>query len=125
VSKRNIIFISALIFSYIGMVLYLSYRYPEQSDPIIHVLFGIAFIGAAVIGVFISRKFEKTKGTLRIIKVLFASYAVAFATWMLGSVLLLPLVGYAGFELLAEPIFGILLLGGALLLTPIVAWKLK
>lgn len=86
--------------------------------------FGIVLIGAAVLGVLLSKGSSKKKGMFRAFKVLFASYALAFAAWMLGSVLLLPLLGYKGFELVGTPIFVYLLLGLTLLVSPFVARKL-
>lgn len=72
----------------------------------------------------LSKGTSKKKGVFRAFKVLFASYALAFATWMMGSVLLLPLFGYQGFELLGTPIFMYLLLGLTLLVSPFIARKL-
>lgn len=122
--KRNLIFIGALAISYLLMVAFLSYQYPEQVNILMQATFGIVLIGAAVLGVLLSKGSSKKKGMFRAFKVLFASYALAFAAWMLGSVLLLPLLGYKGFELVGTPIFVYLLLGLTLLVSPFVARKL-
>lgn len=106
------------------MVAFLSYQYPEQVNILMQATFGIVLIGAAVLGVLLSKGSSKKKGMFRAFKVLFASYALAFAAWMLGSVLLLPLLGYKGFELVGTPIFVYLLLGLTLLVSPFVARKL-
>ena len=123
-NKRNLIFIGALAISYLLMVAFLSYQYPEQVNVLLQSTFGIALVGAAVIGVLLSKGTSKKKGIYRAFKVLFASYALAFAAWMLGSVLLLPLLGHKGFELVGTPMFLYLLLGLTLLLSPFVARKL-
>lgn len=86
--------------------------------------FSIVLVGAAVIGALLSKGSSRKNGVFRAFKVLFASYALAFATWMLGSVLLLPLFGYKGFELVGTPMFIYLLLGLSLLVSPFVARKL-
>ena len=124
-AKRSIILLTALVLSYIGMVWYISHNYPEQSNLVHYIAFGVALICAGVAGIFFSHLDIKVKGIIRIIKILFASYAVVFATWMLVSVILLPVLGYTGFELISNPMFGVFLLFGTLLLSPIVAKKLK
>ena len=124
-NKRNLIFIGALAISYLMMVAYLSYHYPEQVNILMQATFGIILVGAAVIGILISKGSSKKKGIFRVFKVLFASYALAFAMWMLGSVLLLPLLGYKGFESVGTPIFTYLLLGLMILVSPFVARKLS
>jgi hypothetical protein len=53
------------------------------------------------------------------LKYVYGSFAMAFAIWMLGSVILLPFVGYAGFELLQKPWSGVGFLLLALVLLPI------
>ena len=123
-NKRNLILIGALAISYLLMVAFLSYQYPEQVTVLMQATFGIVLIGAAVIGIFLGKGASKRKGIFRAFKVLLASYAIAFAVWMLGSVLLLPLLGYKGFELVGKPMFIYLLLGLTLVLSPFVARKL-
>lgn len=123
-NKRNLIFVGALTISYLLMVAFLSYQYPEQVNVLMQATFGVILVGVAVIGVLFSKGSSRKKGVFRALKVLFASYALAFATWMLGSVLLLPLFGYKGFELVGTPMFIYLLLGLSLLVSPFVARKL-
>ncbi len=123
-NKRNLIFIGALAISYLLMIAFLSYQYPEQVNVLMQVTFGIVLVGVAVIGVLASKGSRKKKGIIRAFKVLFASYALAFASWMLGSVLLLPIVGHKGFQLLDKPIFIYLLLGLALVISPFISKRL-
>ena len=123
-TKRNLILVGVLAFSYLLMTAYLSYRYPEQSDLLFQIAFGVVLIGAAIIGLKVSKGSSAKKGIFRALKILFASYALAFAAWMLGSALLLPLFGYAGFELLKKPIFMYILLGLTLAVSPVVAKRL-
>ena len=49
-TKRNLIFIGALTISYLLMVAFLSYQYPEQVNNLIPVTFGIVLVGVAAIG---------------------------------------------------------------------------
>ena len=106
------------------MIAFLSYQYPEQVNVLMQATFGIVLVGVAVIGVLASKGSTKKKGIIRAFKVLFASYALAFASWMLGSVLLLPIVGHKGFQLLDKPIFIYLLLGLALVISPFISKRL-
>jgi len=123
-NTRNLIFIGALTISYLLMVAFLSYQYPDQVNVLMQATFGIVLIGAAVIGMLLSKGSSKKKGIFRALKVLFGSYALAFAAWMLGSVLFLPFLGYKGFELVGTPMFMYLLLGLTVLVSPFVARKL-
>ena len=123
-NKRNLIFIGALAISYLFMVAFLSYQYPEQVNILMQATFGIVMVGVAVIGVLLSKGPSKKKGVFRAFKILFASYALAFATWMLASVLLLPIFGFEGFMLVEKFWFGYLLLGMTLLAAPFVAKRL-
>ncbi len=53
--KRSIVLISVLAISYAVMVLYISHHYPEQSNPLFSILFGLALVGMAVIGFILNR----------------------------------------------------------------------
>lgn len=124
-NTRSIFLIGALALSYIGMVLYLSNSYPEQTDPVLFISFGVLLIGAATLSAFISTKPRGAKGLFRGIKVLLASYAITFGIWMLGSIITLPFSGYSSFELVSKPYFGLAFIICTFLLIPLVAKKLK
>ena len=123
-TKRNILLIGVLAFSYLAMVAYLTYRYPEQGSVLSQLTFGIVLVGAAVIGLLLKRGKKRGRGVLRALKVLAASYAIAFAVWMLCSVILHPLIGYEGFLLVGQPILFYVLAGVALLVSPLIAKRL-
>ena len=61
-NKRNLIFIGALAISYLFMVAFLSYQYPEQVNILMQATFGIVMVGVAVIGVLLSKGPSKKKG---------------------------------------------------------------
>ena len=124
-TKRNLILIFILAISYIGMATYLSFSYPEQRNVLFQSTFGIVLIGAAIIGTHLDRGVRKKKGIIRWLKIFFASYAMVFAVWLLGSVLLLPVVGYKSFFLLENPAFPYIMLAAMILALPIIAKKLK
>ena len=106
------------------MITFLAFKYPEQIDVLLYSAFGIVLIGIAIIGVLLSKDSNSKKGNFRFIKILFACFTLAFAIWMLGSVLLLPFIGHKGFELIGTSTFKYLWLGMSLLLSPFVARKL-
>ena len=124
-SSRNKIFIIALGVSYLLMVAYLSYRYPEQSNLFVQLTFGLILVGAAIAGLLLGNRIGRVKGILRVIKILIASYAISFASWLLLSTLMLPIVGYKGFMLVESHIFGYILLCVTLALLPIVSRKMS
>ena len=123
-TSRNMILVGALAFSYILMVVYLSDQYPDHGHMFHPITFGIALVGIAIVGLKLGRRGRKHPGIFRVLKVLLASGAVAFAVWMLGSVLLLPVVGYEGFLFVGRPLFFYVLGGVALLVSPLVAKRL-
>ncbi len=123
-NKRNLIFIAALAVSYLLMISFLNFKYPEQVNVLLYSTFGIVLMGIAIIGVLLSKGSNKKNGNFRVFKIILACFTLAFAIWMLGSVLLLPFIGHKGFELIGTPIFKYLLLGMSLLLSPFVAKKL-
>ena len=124
-TKRNLILIGILGASYLLMVAYLTYLYPDQVDFMFQITFGFILVGTAFIGLKLSKGSSKKKGIFRAFKVLFASYAVAFASWMFFSVLLLPIIGYEGFMFLKSPLFIYILLGLTILVSPLIAKKLS
>lgn len=124
-SQSSKILIAFLVVSYLAMVAFLSYRYPDQENLMLQGAFGLVLIGVAIIGIKISMKNGKSRGVGRAFKVLFASLALVFAVWMGGSVLTLPVVGYRGFELLGRGWFGVFWLAGAVLVAPFVSKRLS
>lgn len=124
-NKRKLILIGALGISYLLMVAFLSYQYPDQVSVLQQATFGVVLVGVAILGLLHSKGQSKKKGVFRAFKVLFASYALALGIWILGSVLLLPLLGYKSFDLVGTSMFMYLLLGLSLLVSPFVARKLS
>jgi amino acid transporter len=80
-------------------------------------LFGLLLVLVAILS--LRKERAGALGLSRWLKYAFGSFALAFALWMLGSVILLPFVGYAGFELMDRHWFGVAFVGLALLLFPI------
>jgi len=123
-TKRNLVLIGSLALAYIIMAAYLTYRYPEQGNILGQIAFGALLVGSATIGARLSDRGARSKGIIRALKILFASWAFSFAAWMGISVLLLPFIGFEGFELIQNQWFIFVLLGGALVASPLVASKL-
>ncbi len=123
-TKRNFILTSVLGISYLVVMGLIFYQFHGQVNLFTLIVFGIVLFGVAILCIRINHGGSSNKGISRILKVLFASYAIAFALWMLGSVLMLPVIGYSGFLYLENSFFSLILLCGALLVSPLVARKL-
>jgi len=83
---------------------------------------GYALFGGVLVLLAIVSLYKERMGGLGVsgwLKYAFGSFALAFALWMLISLILLPFAGYAGFELMDSHWFGFAFLGLALLLLPI------
>ena len=118
-APRHYILIGVLALGFIAMAWFVA---SDNGIPWTQMV-GYGLSGVLLVMVAIISLRKEKAGALGIsgwLKCVFGSYALAFATWMLGSVILLPVVGYAGFELLDRPWFGVALLLLAVLFFPFV-----
>jgi hypothetical protein len=113
--KRSYVLISALAIAFAGMVAFMSWQYNMPMREMGgYILFGILLVVIAIVSAFRPNLIKSTALRGRWPRQVFGAFALAFASWMLGSVLLLPVIGFAGFELVERrPWFGI----GFLMLT--------
>jgi len=117
-ARRHYILIGLLALGCIAMAFFVA----SNNDVLLRDMAGYGLFGVLLVVIAIVSLRKEGSGSLgvpRWLKQVFGAYALAFAVWMLGSVILLPLVGYAGFELIDRPWFGIGLVLLGLLLFPI------
>jgi hypothetical protein len=69
------------------------------------IAFGLVLVSIAVISAKRQTGTESSNIAGKASKHITGAFALAFASWMLGSLLLLPAIGYTGFELLSTPWF--------------------
>jgi branched-subunit amino acid permease len=118
-SRRQYILLGIMALGFVAMAWFVAW---DNGIPMTQMV-GYCLAGVLLVAVAVISLMKERTGALGLsgwIKVVFGSYALAFAIWMLGSVVLLPLVGYAGFEVLNRPWFGVALLALAVLVFPIV-----
>ena len=117
--KRSSLLILALAIAFAGMVAFMSWQYDTPMREMGgYVLFGILLVVIALVSVVRPNLIPSTAVRGRWPRQVFGAFALAFASWMLGSVLLLPVIGFAGFDLVERrPWFGIgfLILAAALI----------
>lgn len=107
-NRRSYILIAVMAIAFVAMVWFITLRNEMPMGDIRRsVLFGILLVGIALISV----RQGSWVGVWRLstggwAKYLLGSFALACASWALTSLLLLSLIGYAGFELLQKPWFG-------------------
>lgn len=126
---RALVLVGVLAIALIGFAVFAGSRTEFSTSDIRFVIFfGIFYITLATVAMMVWGKRQVRGrglfGLPRWLWVAFASLAASFATLMLISIAAMPWVGYKGFEL----IFGsnpTLLYGTAVLLSPLIAMKLK
>tara|TARA_R110002073_G_scaffold93363_4_gene218154 strand:- start:1822 stop:2205 length:384 start_codon:yes stop_codon:yes gene_type:complete len=106
-NRRGYLLIMAMAVAFITMAWFISSRQElPLTDFLVLILFGIFLVVVALVSVqrrsWIGLPTSPGRDWL---KYVFGSFALSFGSWMLGSVLLLPFVGFAGFDLLARPWF--------------------
>ncbi len=118
-AKRSSLLILALAIAFAGMVAFMSWQYDTPMREMGgYVLFGILLVVIALVSVVRPNLIPSTAVRGRWPRQVFGAFALAFASWMLGSVLLLPVIEFAGFDLVERrPWFGIgiLILAAALI----------
>ena len=123
-TERGIYVVCVFGLAYLVVAAYLSYQSPEHRHIWVQATLGIVVLGAVIVGRNLAGYERKRSGIYRALKVLVASYAVAFSMWMLISLLLLPVVGYAGILFVGSPLYLYVLIGVALVVLPFVAKRL-
>ena len=120
-NKRAIILISALVVTFILMVLF-TRQVNNIEELMPSVIFGLVLVVLAID----SLKAESNKQSkTNAVKLLFASFAVAVGLIIIISVLALPFIGFSSFELVAEKSFIYILFALTAIAYPIVAKYLK
>jgi hypothetical protein len=106
-AKRSYVLISALAIAFAGMVWFMSRQYDTpMRDMGGYILFGVLLVTIALISILRPNLIgSAVRG--RWPRQVLGAFALAFASWMLGSVVLLPVIGFAGFELMERPWFGV------------------
>lgn len=123
-TKRRSILIIMLGIIYLLLMALIIYQFYGKVNLFTIITFGIVLACGAIFYIRVSSGGKWAVGIFKVLKVLIASLAIAFSTWMLASVLVLPVIGYAGFLFLENKYFSLTILLGALLLSPLVAKKL-
>ncbi len=105
-------------------------RISEEIKTLEHLLYIIALlilIGLSVHGMLNNRKKEEKRNNkvLRMVKVSFASFGIAWGAMLLFSVVFLPLLGYSVMELIVGPWSLPILVACAILVLPYVERKLQ
>jgi hypothetical protein len=107
-AKRTYVLISALAISFAGMVAFISWQYNTPMRELGgYILFGVLLVAIAFVSIVRPNLIPSGAVRGRWPRQVFGAFALAFASWMLGSVLLLPVIGFAGFELVERPWFGV------------------
>ncbi len=111
-AKRFYVLISALAIAFAGMVAFISWQYDTPMREIGgYILFGVLLVVIALVSIIRPNLIRSAAVRGRCSRKVIGAFARAFASWMLSSVLLLPVIGFAGFELVERrPWFGIGLL---------------
>ena len=116
---RTKILIAILALSFIGMAMFLVLQHGVPAEGIVPILaFGIFLVAAAIFSLKIEKKVFKSKS---IPKIVFASFALAFALMLLVGILALPFVGFDALETIMGHNAGIIWLVLAILVSPITA----
>lgn len=124
---RALVLVGALAIALIGFAVFAGSRTEFSTSDIRFVIFfGIFYITLAAVAMMVwgKRQVRGLFGLPRWLWVAFASLAASFATLMLISIAAMPWQGYKGFELIFSSDF-LLLYGTAVLLSPLIAMKLK
>jgi hypothetical protein len=107
-AKRTYVLILALAISFAGMVAFISWQYNTSMRELGgYILFGVLLVAIAFVSIVRPNLIPTGAVRGRWPRQVFGAFALAFASWMLGSVLLLPVIGFAGFELVERPWFGV------------------
>jgi cytochrome b561 len=101
--RGTAILIGLLAISFAGMLAFLFVQ-PNFEPSQLGGYIGFGVLLVAIAAVSAGRK-NRTSGSSAGSKHITGAFALAFGSWMLGSLLLLPVVGYAGFEMLHTPWF--------------------
>ena len=124
---RQRILVALLALAFIAMAFYLAERDElAPSARVGMVLFGVLLVGLPWL--YLSRPHLVGSPMTRIrgwSAQLTAACALAFASWLLASTILLPIAGYASFELANRPWFGIAYLALAMAYLPLVRRLLR
>ena len=115
---------SVLAISFLIMILFLFVQHDATKEQLIPaILFGVVLVTTAIFSLKIEKKVFKGKN---IIKIIFASFALAFALILLIGILALPFVGFEALELLVGNNTGIILVVLAVVVvSPITAKYLR
>ena len=120
---RTKILVSVLAISFLIMILFLFVQYGATKEQLIPaILFGVVLVTTAIFSLKIEKKVFQGKS---IIKIIFASFALAFALILLIGILALPFVGFEALELLMGNNTGIILVVLAVVVSPITAKYLR
>ena len=108
-AKRSLVLISALAIAFAGMVAFIFWQYDIPMRELGgYILFGVLLVAIAFVSILRPNLIPSGAVRGRWPRQVFGAFALAFASWMLGSVLLLPVIGFAGFELAERrPWFGV------------------
>jgi hypothetical protein len=120
-SRGHYFLVAALAVGLIAMFWFMAAEYAASGGQIAgYAGFGTLMVVLAIVNLRKGSTFSLgTRSLPHWLKSAFGAYALAFALWMLGSLLLLPFAGYAGFDLLGRPWFGPAILALTVLLLPI------
>lgn len=121
--KRTTALVTVLAISFFMMILFLFIQYGATKEQLIlAILFGVILVTTAIFILKTEKKVFKGKS---IIKIIFASFALAFALTLLVGILALPFVGFKALELLIGNNTGIILIVLAVVVSPITAKYLR
>jgi hypothetical protein len=119
-AKRSYVLISALAIAFVGMLVFFS---EQDNTPVRemggYILFGVLLVGIAIVSIVRPNLIRSASVQGGWPRQAFGAFALAFASWMLASVVLLPVIGFAGFDLVERPWLGIGLLILAAALFPL------
>ena len=124
---RTLALLGALTIALIAFALFAGSRTEFSASDIRFVIFfGIFYITLATVAMIVwgKRQVRGLLGLPRWLWVVFASLAASFATLMFISIAVMPWLGYKGFELIFSENF-LLVYGAAVLLSPLIAMRLK
>jgi hypothetical protein len=127
-NTRTLILITALGVAFVAFVLFASSK-PQFSAGDVRFLtfFGIFYVAAAIAAVLVwgKRPVRGLFGLPRWVWVAIASWAAGGGLLMLLSVVIMPWFGYQGFELMFGNQSLLILVGAAVLMSPVVMKMLK
>ena len=117
-NKRHLMLLGLLAIGGAALAWFLSEEYGASQGQIV----GFSLFAALLVAAAIVSLRTESRGQLGITgwaKCVFGSFALTFAIWLLVSTFMLPIFGYAGFELLGKPSFTVAFVVLTILLIPV------